>query len=227
MNKPKNNEIKNSQDPKKKLEWKNLSFIYKPILEKLKKSDVTFTCSKCSSILFTNYEVTGIYIISLESHAFIVDPLKFSKILNLKKEDEIFNEDSKLRQKDCLFYRGLCIDCKTLIGHFIFCCPFEKDYMLDKILVFENKVDILITEGQDCYYIKLKDMIEDINEELKAELNEMNDLAKETNKKFTEIHGNLEKAEEYVEIKNIIIGTEQYLEDIEKLADYALYLEET
>lgn len=207
-------------------QWKNLNYIYEPFLEILKNKEITFTCSKCSTALFTNFEVTGLYIISLDSYALIVDPSKMKRILNLQKEEEILNEDSKLRQKDCLFYKGLCSDCKTLIGHFIFCCPFEKDYMSDRILIFMNKVDILVTENEQAYYVDFKDLIlENIKDDLKQELNEMNDLAKETNKKFTDIHNNIEQSQEFLEIKNIIIGTDQYLEDIEKLADYAAYLE--
>jgi hypothetical protein len=149
---------------------------------------------------------------------------------NFHIEEDFHNEDLELNQFDCIYTYVVCSNCKSRIGRKIHSTPIEKDFILNKILILNEKVEMINTcylnpknsNQIDLHNFDSKEYINcQVNESEEIEkLSEINSELYQTNEQILHM---TKKSRDYLKIKENITHTETYIENLNKLTKYVEY----
>jgi hypothetical protein len=196
------------------------------LIKTIREERLDFLCKNCKCLLFTNEEISGIYIVDSENYCFILDPLHVTKLLQINKIKTIEYVDNKLKQKDLIFQTCVCLECdkENVVGRFILGTTLEKKDLLQKILVFSEQVEVIIHNIYESYTTNLNSLLKIIEKD-EIELKEFCILNKKMEECFNMISEKTEDISEFIVLKENLKGTEEYLDKLIKLAKYVKYLE--
>lgn len=222
--------------------------IFKPIKKLILEEYIIFLCkgktnlekkeiSKsnfCNSTLFSSPQVDMLLTYEKQNFSFVFNNLekitRNAQNANFHIEDGFHNEDIELNQFDCIYSYLVCSNCLSRIGRVIHSTPTEKDFLLNKFLILNEKVQMINTyngNGKNSNAIDLHkvEYSEYINCEAKEseeiqKLSEINSELFQTNEQVLLMTN---KSRDYLKIKDNIRSTENYIENLNKLTKYVEY----
>jgi hypothetical protein len=202
----------------------SIKTIYLDIIKKLKFKKLLFLCINCSELLFTNEDISEIYLLDDEKEfSLIIDPKCVKKILNVRRNNQIEHIDKNLCQNDCLFESCLCVKCGFSVGSFIIGTTEEKECLINKIVFGLSNIISYVVEEFNVYEINLKSLIK-MSENESEEIKEYVKLNKKMNDCFTYLNDKLSEIQDYRDIKHYLEQTECYADNMIRLAKYINYL---
>jgi len=225
------NQSNNTNQPVKEADKtdnkKSMKSIFNKLIKLLLKKIIYFVCDNCLTFQLRNENVCGIYCLKYQKFLLIIDPPDTNSEFSLKNSSSgnVQNEDKELDQSDCIYTIIFCRNCKNVIGRYILGTPSDKEYLIGKILLFPDKIKSILVDEFDSYTLDLNNYLEVIDQKEIEEIIQFNELNTKLSECLNEISDRMTAVGDYLEIKEFIEESNQYVETLERLARYTNFLE--
>lgn len=232
--------IVNSKDemPDENSEKISMKGIFKQILKQIKNKKIIFTCSNkkyahsqdhsyksCNVTLFTSSEINSIYVLNDKDFCYVLsdqeNPKNKSTIL---KSEGLQFKDEEMKQEDCMYQELHCKMCKSIIGRYIFTTTAEKEVILNKLLIFSDKVDSFRIGEKEVRKIKMQDYLK-ISLKESEEIKEFTKTLENLSLCYNETLSNIDMNKDYLEFQKYVKNTYEYVETLTRLSKYVNYLQ--
>lgn len=208
----------------KTLEKRNLlRKIFKKLIKKVTNKNLHFLCRECKTILFTNNEIVGLYVHEVNKFNIILDPALSGDNFSITKSYQLQYKDNKLEQTDCIYDACLCKNCrKNIIGTYVFASTPEKEFLLEKIIIFHEEIITFNIDEYECYEISLNDEKE--SQENLNEFSEMNSLNTKMLSSISYILQQSEEIKDFLQLKIYLSNSFEHTNTLLQLSKYVNFL---
>jgi hypothetical protein len=192
------------------------------IKQTINENKLSFFCKSCQTLIFTKHEIDSVYIIDENNIGFVIDPNTVQKIFNVKKKNnEIKRKINEIDKKDIAYIEICCLNCEFIIGWLIGVCSKNDYFLLNNALILEYNLTTYITDKNDFYEFSFSEYLKD---NFSKDLDDMIEKVGDRIDDMNVLYDKLTKTYVYFKMKDKMIETVDYLNDITKVAEYANYL---
>lgn len=204
--------------------------IFSKMTKIIKEKNILFVCKgklhneyNCNTTLFLSPEIISIYVLDEFKFSYVIDPKEITnRIFNISFKSEVFFNDEKINQHDCMYKHAICKICGEIIGRYFIGVSSEKQFLLEKIIIFPELIGYSyeINETSNTTIINVSSYINYCN------ANEIKQF-KEATEKLAESYALIKDHIKKSKIKNSIMAhlkdTEDYLDSLIRYSKYLNY----